>query len=155
MIVKADVTGGAPPRTERFPHPDSLEAVATGGALAVLGREHGFTDGKDVVRAAHEGDAKAVEALRVLGERLGIGMANLLHTFDPDEFVIGGGVAAGAGALLLDPAVAAAKRLTLPGVGTACRFRLARHGNAAGIRGAALLAAHELQTSHISETTSP
>ena len=155
MIVTADETRGAPPAAERFPHPDSLEAVATGGALATLGAQLGFADGREVVKAAHEGDADAIEALRILGERLGIGMANLLHTFDPDEFVIGGGVAAGAGALLLDPAVEAARRLTLPGVGSACRFRLARHGNAAGIRGAALLAAHELQTHEVSETTSP
>jgi glucokinase len=142
-----------------FPRRGSLEALAAGreldriavkiaserpdSQLAELAAKDGHVDGRDIVRLAHEGDADAVGALRVLGERLGIGVANAINTFDPDEVVIGGGVSA-AGDLLLDPAREAAARFVLPGVGQRTRIRVARHRGKAGVRGAALLAALEL-----------
>jgi glucokinase len=108
--------------------------------LAEAGRA---VDGGDAVKAAKAGDQEAIEALRTLGERLGIGVANALNTFDPDEVVIGGGVSV-AGDLLLGPAVEVAWRFALPGVGERTEIRLARHGREAGVRGAALLAGLEL-----------
>jgi glucokinase len=51
--------------------------------LDALGRDRGFEDGRSVVDAAKEGDAEAVDALRILGERLGIGIANVLHAYEP------------------------------------------------------------------------
>ena len=54
--------------------------------------------------------------IRVLGERLGIGIANAINTFDPDEVVIGGGVSL-AGDLLLVPAQRTARNHTVPGIG--------------------------------------
>jgi glucokinase len=112
-------------------------------ALAKMAADGESIDGHDVVRAAREGDPDAVGALRVLGERLGVGIANAINTFDPDEVVIGGGVSV-AGHLLLDPARGTARQLVPPGVGERTEIRLARHGRDAGIRGAALLAALEL-----------
>jgi glucokinase len=150
MIVAADLREGAPPAASQFPHPASIEAWATGGALGALGRARGFPDGEAVARAAERGDVSALDALRILGERVGVGMANVMHIFDPDEIVVGGGVAT-AGDLLLEPAIAAARRLVLPGVAEHCRIRLARHGVQAGVRGAALLAAHELAESTTSQ----
>ena len=41
--------------------------------------------------------------MRVIGERLGVGIANLVNIFNPEVVVIGGGVIA-AGELLLAPA---------------------------------------------------
>jgi glucokinase len=154
MIVAADLRDGAPPATEHFPHPDSIEAWARGGALGELGRARGFADGVAVVRAAQEGDANAIDALRILGERLGVAMANVMHIFDPDAIVVGGGVST-AGDLLLAPAIAAARRLVLPGVGERCEVRLARHGVQAGVRGAALLAAHELAANDADRSPTP
>ena len=80
--------------------------------------------------------------MRILGERLGIGIANAIHLYDPLEVVIGGGVS-NAGDLLLEPAERVAFRHVLPGVGTRTRIRLARHGPRAGVLGAALIAAQE------------
>ena len=80
--------------------------------------------------------------LRVLGERLGIGIANAINTFDPDEVVIGGGVSL-AGDLLLVPAERTARRHTVPGAGMQTKIRLARHGPQAGVLGAATVAAQE------------
>jgi glucokinase len=143
VIVAADLSEGTPPHDGRFPQPGSLERVAAGRALDALGRERGFSDGPAVVEAARAGDADALEAIHILGERLGIGIANAINTFDPDQVVIGGGVSA-AGDLLLEPARAAALKFVLPGVGTRTEIRLARYGPRAGVRGAALLAGQEV-----------
>ncbi|HEX8121896.1 MAG TPA: ROK family protein [Solirubrobacteraceae bacterium] len=143
MIIAADVRNGAPPAPERFPHPDALESWAAGRELDELGTERGIGKGPEVVERAKAGDEQAIDAIRIVGERLGVGIANVLNLFDPDLIVIGGGVST-AGELLTGPAEAAARRLALPGVGEKTRIELARHGVHAGVRGAALLAAQEL-----------
>ena len=97
--------------------------------------------------AAAGGDADAIDCLRILGERLGIGIANMVNTFDPDVVVIGGGVSR-AGDLLLEPARRVAQGYILEGVGTRTEIRLARYGPQAGVRGAALLARQELEDSN-------
>ena len=144
MLIAADVRDGAPPAPERFPHPDALESWAAGRELDELGVERGIGKGPEVVRRAKEGDEQSVDAIRIVGERLGVGIANVMNLFDPDLIVIGGGVST-AGELLTRPAEEVARRLALPGVGTKTRIQLARHGVQAGVRGASLLAAHELQ----------
>jgi glucokinase len=157
-LIAANLGDGAPEHG-KFPQAGSLESLAAGRVLDRIGaqvaRENPESelgqwaqggehiDGHDVVKAAKDGDRDAVAALRILGERLGIGIANAINTFDPDEVVIGGGVSV-AGELLLGPARDAAHKLVLPGVGTRTEIRLARHGASAGVRGAALLARLEL-----------
>lgn len=143
IIVGADLAAGEPPHDEHYPQPGSLERNAAGRVLDQLGRQRGYADGPEVVVAARAGEAPAIDALRILGERLGIGIATVINTFDPEEVVIGGGVSA-AGELLLDPAVATAWKFVFPGVGSHTKIRLARHGPKAGVMGAALLARHEL-----------
>jgi glucokinase len=159
MIIGADLGRGAPRRARRFPQPGSLEALARGGTLddmaatvahqrprSALGRAaaHGEeVTGRDAVVAAQEGDEDSVRLLRLIGERLGIGIANAINTFDPEVVAVGGGVST-AGELLLGPAREAASRFVLPGVGEGTEVRLARHGGRAGLVGAALLAGQEL-----------
>ncbi len=157
-IVGMDLSG-AVPDAGKFPQRGSLEAVGAGHALdtmvmdaarehpdSALGRLRG--EGKEItgveaVDAAHDGDAVAVRLLELWGERVGIGIANAINTFDPEEVVIGGG-AARAGDLLLEPAKRTAAAYVLPGLGKQTTIRVARHGVRAGVLGAALLAAHEL-----------
>ena len=143
QIIAATLTDGAPPKPDAWPQPGSLEEQADGDAMRALARAHGFESGHDAVAAAQEGDPQGIEAVRILGERVGVGIANAMHHLDPDAVVLGGGVSA-AGELLRGPAEEAARRLTLTGVGTKARIRLARYGNNAGVRGAALLAATEV-----------
>jgi glucokinase len=147
---------------ERFPQRGSLEYEASGHALdrlaaqcaeqspdSQLARSRAAGEpvlGADAVRAAAEGDAAAKKVVELWGERIGIGVANAINTFDPQEVVIGGG-AARAGELLLTPARRIAAAYVLPGLGTLTEIRLARHGVGAGVLGAALLAAHELERS--------
>src|SRR4029079_15467105 len=123
---------------------DSLEYLAAGRALDRLGEARGLGDGTAVVAAARARNPDAREAMRILGERLGVGIANVVNIFDPELVVIGGGVSV-AGELLLAPAKAAAPRFIIPGVGAQTRIELARSGPKAGVRGAALLAGQELE----------
>jgi glucokinase len=145
IIIGADLTSGAPPAAERLPHPASFEYLAAGRAMDRLGAERGIGDGHAVVAAARAGDDDARDCVRIVGERLGVGIANVVNIFDPEVVVIGGGVSV-AGNLLLDPAVQAAGRFILPGVGTRTRIELARYGPRAGVRGAAILAGQELES---------
>jgi glucokinase len=144
IIVGADLSDGAPPHAERQPHPASLEYHAAGRALDRLGAARGIGDGHAVVEAARAGDPEALDCMRIVGESLGVGIANVVNIFDPGLVVIGGGVSL-AGDLLLDPARESAARFILPGVGTQTRIELARYGPQAGVRGAALLAGQELE----------
>jgi glucokinase len=162
---------GPVPTGHHFPQPGSLESLAAGHALDHLGaelaeaepdsplgrlRERGRpVTGVDVVDAAQEGDPAAIGVIRTWAERVGIGVANAINTFDPDEVVIGGG-AARAGDLLLEPAISVARAYAVPGLGTRTKIRLARYGARAGVLGAAMLAAHELDLSvHDPETAAP
>ena len=90
--------------------------------------------GVEAVDAAQAGDAVAARLLELWGERLGIGIANAINTFDPEEVVIGGG-AARAGDLLLEPARRTAAAYVLPGLGKQTTIRVARHGVRAGRTG--------------------
>lgn len=138
LTVAADLADGAPPAADA-PHPASLEHWASGRALDRLARERGFADGPAVTDAAQAGDPRAVDALRVLGERLGVGIASVVTLLEPGIVVVGGGVSR-AGELLVGPAREAARRLLLPGLGSETEIRVAHHGPQAGLRGAALLA---------------
>lgn len=157
-VIGADFERG-PPVARGFPQEGSLESLASGRALdalaeaaarahpeSVLGllRARGVVvSGREVVAAAQAGDAQARAVVGLLGQRLGVGIANAINTFDPEVVAIGGGVAT-AGELLLGPARETARRFVVPGIGEATEIRLARYGAEAGVRGAALLAAHEL-----------
>jgi len=143
-VVAADLDDGHPATSGAFPQPGSLETLAAGRALDVLAEQRGLDDGPGAVKAAKAGDPRGIEALAILGHRLGIGIANAINTFDPDVVAIGGGVSA-AGDLLLVPARETALLFVLPGVGTRTEIRIARSGPEAGVRGAALLAGQELR----------
>jgi glucokinase len=158
-IVGLDLAG-AVPAPMGFPQPGSLEFVASGHALDRLAAQASNLHpesplgqlrtsgrpvlGADAVKAAHDGDPSAQRMVEIWGQRVGIGVANAINTFDPEEVVIGGG-AAQAGDLLLEPARRVAKGYVLPGLGRRTTIRLARHGVVSGVLGAALLAQHELE----------
>jgi len=158
QLIGLALDRGVPPATH-FAQPGSLEALAAGRALDALAvrtaAEHPESElgrlaasgqtvaGPEAVRAAADGDAAAIAAITLLGQRLGIGIANVINIFDPEVVAVGGGVSS-AGQLLVDSARESALPYVLPGVGTRTEIRLARSGPEAGVRGAALLAAQEL-----------
>ena len=99
------------------------ERYASGSGLGRLGREAAHAGqvprvlelagddpeavrGEHVTRAALEGDAGARAVFGRFAWWLALGLANLANVFDPEMFVIGGGLVE-AGDVLLDPARAA------------------------------------------------
>jgi glucokinase len=155
-----DVTAPVPAPGPAFPQPGSLEFAAAGHALdrltaeaasshpdSALGRLKGEGKtvlGAEAVDAALAGDPVAAQIVEIWAERVGIGVANAINTFDPEEVVIGGG-AARAGDLLLEPARRVALGYVVPGLRGRATIRLAWHGVRAGVLGAALLAAQEVE----------
>jgi len=125
---------------------EAREVVASGTPLAarlseLCGGNPAELSGPDVTRAAGEGDPAAVDLLAELGVWVGEGLASVAAILDPELVVLGGGVSE-AGALLIDPALAAFRRqLTGRGHRPEARFALAKLGNDAGMIGAADLAA--------------
>lgn len=148
-IVGADLARVPFATAGDHPQPGSLESLASGSELNALVRQHGIAPGR-AIDAARDGDAGARAVIELLGRRLGIGIANAINTFDPELVVIGGGVSA-AGEMLLGPAREEAARYVLTGVGTRTEIRRARYGPLAGVRGAALLAAQELEADRAEE----
>ena len=158
-LVGLDLSGSVPPPVS-FPQPGSLEQVGSGHALdrmglaaaerepdSELGRLHAAGRpvlGAEIVAAAHDGDPVAVRVVEAWAEHVGVGVANAINTFDPDEVVIGGGGAL-AGELLLGPVRMVADGYIHPGLAGRCKIRLARHGLRAGVLGAAMLAQTELE----------
>ena len=119
---------------------EGAHARPTGRMVELAGGDPEAVRGEHVTRAAAEGDESALEVMRAFAWWLGLGLANLADVFDPELFVLGGGLVA-AGNVLLEPARAAFTGLVLaaerrPPVGIVA----AELGERAGAIGAALLA---------------
>jgi len=134
------------------------ERLASGTGLGRLGREAALAGrasrvrqlaggdpdhvrGEHVTAAAAEGDEQAVAVMQRLGWWVALGLSNLANVFDPEAFVVGGGLAE-TGDVLLGPVRAAFAELAggfghLPDV----EIVPAALGEHAGAIGAASLAA--------------
>jgi glucokinase len=77
------------------------------------------------------------------GRMLGIGIANYVNVFEPDRLAIGGGISR-ASHLFLDRAIQEAGARALPALWKRVTVTLAEGGAHAGVIGAGLLAALEL-----------
>lgn len=112
------------------------ERYASGSALL---REAGpaYADGPAVTAAARSGDGAALEAFASVGSWLGVGLAGLVATLDPRVVAVGGGVSAAGDLLLLPAREALVTHLVGAGHRRAPELVLARHGELAGVVGAA------------------
>ncbi len=117
------------------------DAGGVGGPLAAArAAAGGELVGADIGRLIGEGDPGAVAALQQVGSWVGQACASLAVSFDPQLFVLGGGVAA-AGERLLDPVRRAfLDHLPARGYHPEPQFAVAELGNEAGVVGAADLA---------------
>ena len=148
-----DING--PPCQGNCPNRGCVEAMASGTALAreaerlaelnpdsrlgwakAAGRE---IAGPLITELAHDGDRTAIEAITLIGERLGVALSSFVNIFNPEVIVIGGGVIA-AGELLLEPARAVVRERALPPSRDMVQIVAARFGVEAGMVGAAALA---------------
>ena len=155
MVIELD----GPPCQGNCPNHGCFESLASGTALAReairIGRAHPHSalakavhDGRDplgpvVTELAFDGDPAALEALTLIGTRLGVACANYVNIFNPEVIVVGGGVIA-AGELLLAPARAEMLRRALSPSREFVRIVPARFGIEAGMLGAAIMALDEL-----------
>ena len=133
------------------------ERYASGSCLAMLAREaatgHRLHDvvrhaggdpqavrGEHVQAAASDGDPEALAVIDDFARWVALGLANLTNAIDPELFVLGGGLAAGA-ELYLDPIARwFAELLYQPDLRAIPRIEFASWGPLAGAVGAALLA---------------
>ena len=152
---------------EGFPRPGSLEWICSGTGLeraataaaernpaGALGRklaEDGRVSGRDAVAAAQDGDSEALGVFERHGRWLGLGIASVVNTFQPEHVVIGGGLSRAAD-LFLDAARREAARNTLPALWERTSLGLARGGADAGVIGAGVLAAQEIERSDTAES---
>jgi glucokinase len=144
-VVQAD----GPECPGACPNRGCLEALCSGTALereATAQANGERVKGKQVVEAARGGDADAVALLEELGTWLGVGISNYVNIFEPEHFVIGGGLSAAADLFLARAEEEAASR-ALPALFDRLRISVAQAGNDAGVIGAGLLAAQELALS--------
>ncbi len=115
------------------------------GTKSSMKREGAITP-REVAEAAHQGDALAIKAYQRAGEYLGIGVASLLHTFDPSIVVFGGGVSQ-VGNLLFDTFhVSLKKHVFHPRYLEGLVITTAELGDDAGLLGARALAEMKLNS---------
>ncbi len=130
-----------------------LEQVASANGIVRLAKWMQETEAKETVLdletmtakevwdAVKDGDAFACEVAERFGKYLGLALANIASTVDPDVFVIGGGVSK-AGPVILDYIKKYYLKYTFKGCRDA-EFVLATLGNDAGIYGSAKLVIEE------------
>jgi glucokinase len=137
-----------------------LEAVASGTAIArdvaariksgkkslvgkLAGGDLARIDARIVSEAAQQGDRLAVKAFARAGRFLGMGIANLLHLFNPRMVVLGGSVTR-AGSLLFDPMQETIRSLARPPYLEGLAIAQAALGDDVGLLGAVALAVQEM-----------
>jgi glucokinase len=126
-----------------------FEAEASGRSLGRKGREVAapvpFGDGeqltaaRDVLEAAASGDERAVRILNEAVVYLGMGIANLISTLNPQMIVLGGGLFR-SGDVLLDRVRKECLRWAQPFAAERVRIELSSLGERAGLAGAARIA---------------
>jgi glucokinase len=151
IIVDAD----GPACPGNCPGRGCLEALVSGHAIGVEGLRlarsapnsalgRALDSGREITGAlvtelAHDGDPAASDVMRLMGERLGLGVVSLVNIFNPEVVVVGGGAIA-AGELLLAPAREVVAARALPINRADVRLVSARFGAESGMLGAACMA---------------
>jgi fructokinase len=119
-------------------HADCIESFTSGRGLIARHRElgGGDADGNEIGRRAAAGDAVAAQAFALYEEALARALAGVVNMLDPRAIVLGGGVSNNDRIFRNVPALW--ERWTVP---KDLRTQLVRaaHGDASGVRGAALL----------------
>ena len=116
----------------------AAEAVEAGGSSSMAGLGEAIT-AKDVVEHARAGDAVARTVWDETTAMLARVVAVAINVYEPALVVLGGGVTR-SGADLLDPVRDGALRQAMLPAGKACDVALSRHGDRAGVLGAAAIA---------------
>ena len=117
-----------------------IESFLCGPALA---QDAGSEDAQSVVRASHERQTAALQAVERYLDRLARSLAMVINILDPEVIVLGGGLSQFAAIYQQVPERWAQWIFSNQVVPT--RLVPARHGDASGVRGAAWLGAAHMQ----------
>lgn len=142
---------------ERYASGQGLQALGRAAAdagqldrvLAAVGGDPAAVTGEAIEAAARSGDRQSISVLDEFADWIAVGLSNLTNAYDPQVFVLGGGLADMED--LLGAAVARhlAGRLYSSHLRPRPQIRFAALGRSAGAVGAALI------TSRVSRQTSP
>ncbi|MBV9689361.1 MAG: ROK family protein [Ktedonobacteraceae bacterium] len=124
--------------SERLPHNIAVSELAT---LPVNKDESGqknLVDARLVAEAAAKGVPLACEIIHDAAEAIGIGLTNIIHIFNPELIILGGGVTQ-IGPLLIEPALHIVQERAMKVPRDAVRIVQAQLGTDAGLVGAGAL----------------
>jgi glucokinase len=125
-----------------------FEAEASGNSVGRKGTERlrtppgaglGVIPTRDVIQAASDGNPAALEIIDEVSVYLGMGVANLVSTLNPEMIVLGGGLFQ-SGACLLERVRREFTRWAQPFAARSVRIELSKLGERAGLYGAARIA---------------
>jgi len=131
-----------------------VEALASGTAIGKrakeaveIGEETSLKNYKElssyeVFQEAKKGDKVAYKILDSCLNYLGICVANIIHSFDPEMVIIGGGVANG-GSIVFEKVIQVVKERCFESMANSCSIVPAGLGNDSGVIGAVALAITE------------
>ena len=137
-------------------NPGCLEAVASGSAIARMAREalargavssmtalyngrHSAITAEAVAQAAAGGDTVAQGILHRAATYMGMGVVNLIHLFDPQRVIIGGGIS-NIGEPVFGPVRQMVDQYTMPNFVKGSEVVPAQLGDNAGLLGASVWA---------------
>ncbi|MBE5812235.1 MAG: ROK family transcriptional regulator [Clostridiales bacterium] len=96
-----------------------------------------------IFEAANNGDQFAISLIKETGEKIGIGIANIINTFNPEMVVINGEIIS-TGEILLEPIVTTVMKRGFRSSVNATRIVLSKLGNMAYLKGAIVLATQHI-----------
>jgi len=123
---------------------DALALAAAGkapGMLKAAGLDFSKYRSSSFEEAIGQGDKEVRRIVDRAARWLGVGLANLVHLFDPEAVVLGGGMAVRFGQRFLDLAVKSMEDRLMPGLAGGVAVRLSELGDLAVATGAAHIAA--------------
>ena len=116
-----------------------LETVSSGRAIEkVAGKPL-----QDIIEAARKDDISAIDLLHRAGEKLGEGIATMVHLFNPDMVVIGGEIVQ-AGDLMLVPVQQAINKYALARMRGHCELKMSNLGVYSAILGTLMMVMEHL-----------
>ncbi|MEJ8548306.1 ROK family protein [Brevibacillus borstelensis] len=113
-----------------------LKAGAESSLSAVGGGERDAITARDIGEAAENGDKLSIELLTQAGYFLGIGLTNLIHLFNPQVLVFGGGVIKN-GRLLVEAAEQVIRERCISRMAKQASIQISTMEDTAGVLGAA------------------
>jgi glucokinase len=108
------------------------------GELFEIYKRKGFITAKAIFDCARNEDQTAISVIEQIAFHLGLSLANIANTLNPEKIVIGGGVSK-AGDILLNPIKENFDKFSFPRVKESTELAIATLGNDAGVIGAAWL----------------